>query len=275
MTICGTTGGRKAPRSFCVAEARCRRGMRQAVISSGGREAQGVECIVLAKEVERRTTLKWVLEDLGPAWRCVTAEQAEQALLLMRSQRIDAAVLTACSESAVLAGALQAQPLLAPPYLFGDGFPALDGELPGLAELPGLLQWWKEQGRLPALAQLRYAEAERLATGMLRALGVPGRLRAWTFLPDMAALTAVHPAYLTDLQHGLYPVTGQRHRMTAGAVERSLRLCVEATWSRGALEDLERFFGSSVDPDRGKPTNREFLCRVQERITLGASRLRH
>jgi len=94
-------------------------------------------------------------------------------------------------------------------------------------------------------------------------------------LPDMAALTAVHPAYLTDLQHGLYPVTGQRHRMTAGAVERSLRLCVEATWSRGALEDLERFFGSSVDPDRGKPTNREFLCRVQERITLGASRLRH
>ena len=64
-----------------------------------------------------------------------------------------------------------------------------------------------------------------------------------------------------------------RHGMTAAGVERSLRLCVESTWMHGSLSALERFFGNSVDPERGKPTNREFLCRVQERLALAMQRL--
>ena len=42
---------------------------------------------------------------------------------------------------------------------------------------------------------------------------------------------------------------------------------------RGSIGALDRFFGSSVDPEKGKPTNREFLCRIREHITLGALRL--
>ena len=72
---------------------------------------------------------------------------------------------------------------------------------------------------------------------------------------------------------GLYPLIARRHGLTPAAVERSLRLCIEATWTRGDLAAIDRFFGSSVDPDRGKPTNREFICRVQERVTLAARRL--
>ena len=112
-----------------------------------------------------------------------------------------------------------------------------------------------------------------LAQGLLNALGVPERLRAWDFLPDMTALTAVHPPLLTNLRGRLYPMAGASCGLSAAAVERSLRLCVESIWSRGNLAVLERFFGSSVDPERGKPTNREFLCRVQERIVLAARRL--
>lgn len=234
-----------------------------------------MECIVLAGDAGRRRRLQWQLEDLGADWRCTPASQAEQAIEMLRSRAVEVAVAAACGESAVLVEALHAQPLLAPPYVLGDGFPAPDGELPEIAELPALLETWKQAGRLPVLSGLRLGEAETLAAGLLRALGVPERLRAWRFLPEMVALTAVHPALLADLTHGLYPLVGRRCGMTAGAVERSLRICVESTWSRGALTGLERFFGSSVDPDRGKPTNREFLCRVQERVTLAASRLRH
>ena len=89
----------------------------------------------------------------------------------------------------------------------------------------------------------------------------------------MVALTAVHPPLLTDLTHALYPLIARRHGKKPAAVERSLRLCIESTWMRGDLTGLERFFGCSVDPDKGKPTNREFLCRVQERVTFAARRL--
>lgn len=232
-----------------------------------------MECIILVPE-ERRTALQWRLEDLGEEWRCIPAVQAEAALRLLQERTPQLLVLGACQEAAALMAALTEQPLLAPPYVLGDGFPAADGELPEGEELPGLLRDWKRQGRLPALCGFRMEEATVLARGVLHALGVSPRLRAWRFLPEMVALTAVHPPLLTDLQHGLYPLAARSCGMTAAAVERSLRLCVESTWSRGDLAALERFFGSSVDPDKGKPTNREFLCRMQERVTLGARRLR-
>lgn len=232
-----------------------------------------MECIVLAESEALRTGLQWALEDLGEDWRCSPCSQSEQALRILQTRGVELFVLTACPESAVLLSLLHAQPLLAPPYVLGDGFPAPDGPLPPLPDLPGRLSAWRASGQLPVLCRLRLGEAEALARGLLHALGVPEGLRAWAFLPDMVALSAVHPPLMADLSHRLYPLIARRHRMTPSAVERSLRLCVESTWSRGELTRLERFFGSSVDPDRGKPTNREFLFRLQERVALAAGRL--
>lgn len=232
-----------------------------------------MECIVLAETPSRRQELAWQLEDLGAEWRCTGAADAVQACQQLAERPVQLAVLTACPQSAELARLLKARPLLSPPYLMGDGFPAADGAMPALSALPGQLRAWQHLGRLPVLHQLRLPEATDLAQAMLKALGILPGLGAWRFLPEMTGLTVVHPPLLTDLTHGLYPLIARRHGMTPGAVERSLRLCVEATWSRGELAALERFFGSSVDPDRGKPTNREFLCRVQERVTLAARRL--
>ena len=85
-------------------------------------------------------------------------------------------------------------------------------------------------------------------------------------------LLAAHPPLLHDLKGGLYPLAARRHGLRPDAVERSLRLAVESTWMRGSLPGMERFFGHSVDPERGKPTNREFLFRLQEHLTLAARR---
>ena len=97
--------------------------------------------------------------------------------------------------------------------------------------------------------------------------GLDGRL------PEMAALTVVHPPLLTDVTHGLYPLMAHRAQLTPCAVERRLRLAIESTWNRGDYDAIARFFGQSVDPERGKPTNREFLCQLQERLTLSARRM--
>ena len=212
-------------------------------------------------------------EDLGEQWRCTEASTAAGAYGMMAAQPPQVALLAASPEAALLWRAMKAQPLLSPPYVLGVGFPGADGTLQELDDLPCLLDSWRAEGRLPALHLLRLGEATDLAQGLLTALRMPPRLRAWGFLPDLIGLTTVHPPLLCDIAHGLYPLVARRHGLTPGAVERSLRLCIEATWTRGDLAAIDRFFGSSVDPDRGKPTNREFICRVQERVTLAARRL--
>ena len=232
-----------------------------------------MNAIVLSDAPARRLHIAWQLENLGPEWRCLEAASAPQAHRLLSETPVQLMVLTACPASQALLALLTERPLLAPPYLLGDGFAAPDGMLPEFACLPGLLRRWMREGVLPSLHALRLPEAERLARGMLHALGVPPTLSAWRFLPDAVALTVVYPPLLDDLSHGLYPLLARRHDRKPAAVERSLRLCIESTWMRGDLAALERFFGSSVDPDKGKPTNREFLCRVQERVTFAALRL--
>lgn len=229
-----------------------------------------MEVIVLAPSERSGRQWQYAVEDLGAQWRCTPSTSAEQADFLLR-EWVDVLLLLPGGESDVLLRSLTLDPPLAPPFTLGMGAP--DGPLPDAAELPELLLTWRKGLHLPALSQTHLPATMDIASALLRTLAVPGRLRAWTFLPEMCALTVVHPPLLNDLQHGLYPLIGAKYGMTAAGVERSLRLCVESTWMHGSLAALERFFGSSVDPERGKPTNREFLCRVQERLTLTMQRL--
>ena len=229
-----------------------------------------MEVIVLAPSARLARQWQYAVEDLGEQWRCSAVISAEKASFLLR-EWTDVLLLLPCPESRTLLSALKGSPLLAPPFILGEQGP--DGPPAEAEELPELLAGMRRERRLPAMAGCHLPAAADLANALLRTLQVPPRLRAWSFLPRMCALTVVHPPLLTDLQHGLYPLIAGDAGMSPAGVERSLRLCVESTWMNGSLAALERFFGSSVDPERGKPTNREFLCRVQERLTLGMERL--
>lgn len=228
-----------------------------------------MEVVVLAPTGSAGRRIQYAMEDQGADWCCRVATHAGQAMAILQDAEV--LYLLPCGESEALLTAWEERPPLAPPYMFGSHAP--DGPLPALTELPHRLSDLRRAGRLPMLSARHLPKAIRLADALLQAMAVPTKLHARVFLPEMLALTAVHPPLLRDLKHGLYPLIGGRYAMTAAGVERSLRLCVESTWSRASLDALERFFGASVDPERGKPTNREFLCRMQERLTLSLQRL--
>ena len=231
-----------------------------------------MEIIVLTASEQEGRRWQYALEDQGEDWRCMPVLLAEQVLTGLQ-RWTDVLILQSCCESRTLLQVLTDAPLLSPPYILGWEMDAPDGCITEPSELTCLLSEWRTTSRLPVLSKYHLPAAERMAEALLRTMDVPRRLRAWEFLPEMIALTVVHPPLLTDLRHGLYPMIAARHGMTAAGVERRLRLCVESTWMHGSLAALERFFGSSVDPERGKPTNREFLCRVQERLALTMQRL--
>ena len=223
--------------------------------------------IVLAPTAAVGQSWQYNLEDLGADWRCIPVITAEEAFCVVADA--DVLLLLPGGEKDALLVLLDKSPPLAPPYILGGP----DGPLPPAEELPGLLSAWQKQGRLPVLHDRHLAQTQEMASALLRAMDVPPRLRAWTFLPHMLALTVVHPPLLRNLRHHLYPMIAARHGMTAAGVERSLRLCIESTWTHGSLTALERFFGMSVDPEKGKPTNAAFLRRVSALVKEGMQRL--
>ena len=232
------------------------------------------ECLAVADGAEQAQYWQLAIENLGPDWSCRPCG-VEEALRLLAQEPVQLAVCSGRAGETVQTR-LRERPPLAPPWLLTEPpCPWADVSMP-LAQvetLPALLARWEGAGRLPVLALTRHQQLNCLARGLLSAMTMPEHLRARRFLPDMAAMITVHPPLMEDLQSRLYPLTARRHGMTPAAVERSLRLAIESTWSGASLGALERFFGHSVDPERGKPTNREFLCRIQERLTLAGRRM--
>jgi two-component system response regulator (stage 0 sporulation protein A) len=43
---------------------------------------------------------------------------------------------------------------------------------------------------------------------------------------------------------------------------------VEVTWTRGDVDVLNRYFGNTISPDKGKPTNGEFIARLSNIVRL-------
>ena len=47
-----------------------------------------------------------------------------------------------------------------------------------------------------------------------------------------------------------------------------MRHLIEVTWTRGDLDVLNKYFGSTVSPEKGKPTNGEFIALIADKLQL-------
>lgn len=64
----------------------------------------------------------------------------------------------------------------------------------------------------------------------------------------------------------VYEAAAERLKTDSANVERNIRYAVEKTWETGDWEAIDRTFGLTVDRERGKPTNSEFLFLIADRV---------
>lgn len=209
-----------------------------------------------------------LIESADEQWRCTCIPVASGYAALDPAP--DVVVLFPSQDATLLLDALKACPPVRAPWLAACGPYGASCDLQlnsgELARLPTSIAALEHSGRLPVLCEAHLPRAIALADELLHALELRPRLGAWRFLPDMLAMTALHPALLSGLSAVLYPAIGPRFGLSAPAVERSLRIAVESAWSTSRLASLDRLFGLSIDPAKGKPTNREFLCQMSEHL---------
>ncbi len=116
------------------------------------------------------------------------------------------------------------------------------------------------------LAKLSVPQRRALIEAYLEELGMPRHLKGRIYLVYLLDLVIPYALLIDSLTTKLYPASAKAYGTTAAAVERCIRHAIEATWSKGDMLALERLFGLSIDPERGKPTNREFLAMSAQHI---------
>ena len=105
-------------------------------------------------------------------------------------------------------------------------------------------------------------------TRMLHELGVPAHIKGYNYLRECIIMAYKEPDVLNCITKVLYPTIAKHHDSTPSRVERAIRHAIEVAWSRGDIQTLTYYFGSTVDKFKGKPTNSEFIALLADRLRL-------
>ena len=109
---------------------------------------------------------------------------------------------------------------------------------------------------------------ELSVTKLLHGLGVPSHIKGYQYIREGVLLMYDNPDIVGAITKELYPEIASKYDTTVSRVERAIRHAIEVSWNRGDLELMEEVFGHSVDYDRAKPTNSEFIAMISDKLRL-------
>lgn len=105
-------------------------------------------------------------------------------------------------------------------------------------------------------------------TKTLHELGVPSHIKGYQYIREGIALLYNNPSIIGGITKELYPEIAKRYNSTTSRVERAIRHAIEISWNRANWEFMEDIFGYSVDIDKAKPTNSEFIVTIADKLRL-------
>ena len=109
---------------------------------------------------------------------------------------------------------------------------------------------------------------EKSTTKILHELGMPSHIKGYQYIRDGIMLLYEKPEVIGGITKELYPEVASKYDTTVSRVERAIRHAIEVSWNRGNWDLMEEIFGHSVDIDKAKPTNSEFIVTVADKLRL-------
>lgn len=105
-------------------------------------------------------------------------------------------------------------------------------------------------------------------TEILHQIGIPAHIKGYQYVREAIKLTVEEPEMLNSVTKILYPTVAKSFKSTSSRVERAIRHAIEVAWDRGDVEVLNSYFGYTIQSQRGKPTNSEFIAMISDKIRL-------
>jgi two-component system response regulator (stage 0 sporulation protein A) len=118
----------------------------------------------------------------------------------------------------------------------------------------------------PGQGEARSLEME--VTEILHDIGIPAHIKGYLYLREAICLVVGRVELLGGVTKELYPTIAKRYQTTPSRVERAIRHAIEVAWNRGNVELIHSLFGHTINSDRGKPTNSEFIAMVADKLRM-------
>ena len=118
------------------------------------------------------------------------------------------------------------------------------------------------------IQKINYNNIKLRLTKLLHELGVPSHIKGYEYIREGIIELYNDPSIIGGITKELYPDIATKFDTSVSRVERAIRHAIEVSWNRGNIDLMEEIFGHSVDIDRAKPTNSEFIVTLADKLKL-------
>ena len=111
-------------------------------------------------------------------------------------------------------------------------------------------------------------DLETQVTQIIHQIGVPAHIKGYQYLRTAILMTINDSEIINSVTKVLYPSVAKKYSTTTSRVERAIRHAIEVAWDRGDVDTLNAYFGYTIQNNRGKPTNSEFIAMIADNLRL-------
>ena len=105
-------------------------------------------------------------------------------------------------------------------------------------------------------------------TTMMHQIGIPAHVKGYQYIRDAILMVIEDVSLLGAVTKELYPGIAKKYNTASSRVERGIRHAIELAWARGQTDALKRIFGYSMNIERQKPTNSEFIALLADNLRM-------
>jgi len=105
-------------------------------------------------------------------------------------------------------------------------------------------------------------------TNIMHEMGIPAHVRGYHYLRKAIIMAQNNTSLLSALTKELYPMVAKEFNTTPSKVERAIRHAIQLTCDKGNVEMLHDIFGHTMNINRGKLTNGQFMSTITDRLKM-------
>ncbi|MBQ7293312.1 MAG: sporulation transcription factor Spo0A [Clostridia bacterium] len=126
----------------------------------------------------------------------------------------------------------------------------------------------REKGIVSAPSENQTPDIETQVNKIIHQIGVPAHIKGYQYLRSAILMTIKDSDIINSVTKVLYPTVAKQYQTTTSRVERAIRHAIEVAWDRGDVDTLNSYFGYTIQNNRGKPTNSEFIAMIADNLRL-------
>ena len=120
----------------------------------------------------------------------------------------------------------------------------------------------------PGIKTKKMAPIEVRVTNLIHDVGVPAHIKGYQYLREAIIMSVQNEEVINAVTKTLYPSLAKAFKTTPSRVERAIRHAIEVAWNRGQIEVHDKIFGYTVNSNKGKPTNSEFIAMLADMLRM-------